>query len=76
MNWLGENGLSFAIAFTKADKQSKNATEKLIAEYWKILKNNWESFPAHIITSSVSGIGRDELIELIEIACSNYMDQQ
>jgi GTP-binding protein len=76
INWLGENGLSFSIAFTKADKQSKNATEKLIGEYWKVLKTSWEVFPNHIITSSVSGIGRDELIELIEIACSNYMEQQ
>lgn len=76
INWLGENGLSFTLAFTKADKQSKNATEKLLAEYWKLLKESWEVFPSHIITSSVSGMGRDELIESIEIACSNYMEQQ
>ncbi|MDB5273073.1 MAG: yihA [Chitinophagaceae bacterium] len=76
INWLGQNGLSFSLAFTKADKQSKNATEKLLAEYWKVLKESWEVFPSHIITSSVSGMGRDELIELIEIACSNYMEQQ
>jgi len=76
INWLGENGLSFTIAFTKADKQSKNATEKLIGEYWKVLKTSWEVFPNHVITSSVSGTGRDEMIEMIEIACSNYMEQQ
>lgn len=76
INWLGENSLSFSLAFTKADKQSKNATEKLVAEYWKVLKDTWEVFPTHVVTSSMSGLGRDELMELIEIACSNYMEQQ
>lgn len=66
IDWLGENGVPFAIVFTKADKLSKSAGEKMVAEYKKELLKNWETLPPTFITSSEKRTGRDELLDFIE----------
>lgn len=76
INWLGENGISFAITFTKADKQSKLGIKKLVDELWGTLKTTWEVFPDYIVTSSVTGLGMEDLQKHIEVACANYNAQE
>lgn len=76
INWLGENGISFTITFTKADKQSKLGVKKLIDELWKTLKTTWEVFPDYIVTSSITGEGSEDLEKHIELACTNYLSQE
>ncbi len=71
MEWLGENGVPFAIVFTKADKQSKGKTLSNVSSYLKVLKKQWEELPPHFVTSAETGFGRDELLAYIEeINCS------
>jgi len=65
INWLGEKGIPFSIVFTKADKQSKNKTQSAIAKYKKHLLKFWEELPHHVITSSVSSEGKDDLTNYI-----------
>ena len=76
INWLGENGISFTITFTKADKQSKLGLQKLVDELWESLKSTWEVFPEYIVTSAISGQGNDDLQKYIETACANYNEQE
>ncbi|MCR4613684.1 MAG: ribosome biogenesis GTP-binding protein YihA/YsxC [Bacteroidaceae bacterium] len=65
-NFLGENGVPFAIAFTKADKLSKIQIGSKVKAYLKQLEESWEELPPHFITSSTSGLGRDELLGYID----------
>ncbi len=66
MEWLGENGVPFAIVFTKVDKLSKGAAERNIEAYKQRLLEQWEELPPIFVTSSESGLGRQELLDYIE----------
>lgn len=69
MDWLGENGVPFAIIFTKADKLGPNAAQTHVEDYKKKLHEHWEDLPPIFITSSEKGKGRDELLDYIEEIC-------
>lgn len=66
MQWMGENAIPFSIVFTKADKLKPKAIERNINNYIQILLETWETAPKHFVTSSSSGIGREELLEYID----------
>ncbi len=66
LNWLGENGVPFAIVFTKADKLSKTAATRNVEDYKKRLLEHWEELPPIFVTSSESKSGRDELLDYID----------
>ena len=65
IQWLGENGVPFAIIFTKADKLGKSILAGNIATYKRRLLEEWEELPPIFVTSSESGMGRDELLQYI-----------
>ena len=52
INWLGEEGVPFAIVFTKADKLGPNAAAAKVEAYKKVLLENWEELPPIFLTSS------------------------
>jgi len=64
-NWLGEKGLSFALVFTKADKQSSIKTDQNIAKFRKALLTTFEAMPDYFVTSSENQTGRDEVLGFI-----------
>lgn len=61
MEWLGENGVPFAIIFTKADKQSIAKTRSNVNRYLNKLKEQWEELPPHFVSSSENKTGRKEI---------------
>ena len=63
---LGENGIPFAIVFTKADKLKTNEIMKNVAAYKKVLKDYWAELPMLFITSAETIRGKDEIVEYIE----------
>lgn len=65
-NWLGENGVPFAIVFTKLDKLSPTAAKNKVEEYKKELLKTWEELPPIFMSSSEKGIGRDEILDYID----------
>lgn len=65
LDFLGENGVPFAIVFTKADKLGPVAGERNVAEYKKELLKTWEELPPIFVTSSEKGSGRQELLDYI-----------
>lgn len=65
MAFLGENGIPFAIIFTKADKLGDSTLNKNITKYKKQLLKTWESVPTHFITSSETAIGREDVLNFI-----------
>lgn len=71
IGWLGENGIPFALVFTKADKQSTSKTQQYVNRFLDTMKEQWEELPPHFITSSEKKTGRKELLDYIDsINCS------
>lgn len=66
MQWLGENGIPFAIVFTKLDKLKAGEKKKNISKYCEELLATWEELPPIFITSSEDRRGRTELLAYIE----------
>jgi GTP-binding protein len=66
VQWLGENSIPFAIAFTKSDKLKQPKIQSNVAQFKRELKKTWESLPTMFVTSSETSIGRDELLAYIE----------
>ena len=62
---LGEKGIPFGIIFTKADKQGPEALERQILKNKGRLLEDWEELPPCFVSSSVKGIGKDEIINYI-----------
>ncbi|WP_291968037.1 ribosome biogenesis GTP-binding protein YihA/YsxC, partial [Maribacter sp.] len=51
MQWMGENGVPFAIIFTKADKLKPKAIERQVNQYLnKLTADMWEEAPPHFVT--------------------------
>ena len=65
MRWLGENQIPFSIVFTKADKLSKNELPIQIHNYIEEMLKYWEEMPKCFITSSSSGLGKDDILKYI-----------
>ena len=63
---LGENGVPFGIIFTKADKLSKTAAKNNVENICKALSKEWEELPPYFVTSSASGLGKDEVLGFID----------
>ncbi|MCI9284236.1 MAG: YihA family ribosome biogenesis GTP-binding protein [Muribaculaceae bacterium] len=65
-DWLGENGIPFAIVFTKLDKLGNDAGRRNVQRYCSRLLETWEELPPIFLTSSEDKRGREELLDYIE----------
>ncbi|MCQ2308888.1 MAG: ribosome biogenesis GTP-binding protein YihA/YsxC [Bacteroidales bacterium] len=63
---LGESQVPFVIIFTKADKLKKNQLINNIEAYKTRLLEEWEELPTMFVTSSESGLGKDDVLDFIE----------
>lgn len=66
MAWLGENGVPFAIVFTKGDKLGRVVLNDKVTKYKERLLEEWEELPPVFVTSSETKLGGEELTEYIE----------
>jgi len=66
IQWLGKEGVPFALVFTKADKLSKGRLAANVEAYKAKLHEEWEELPPIFVTSSEERMGRDELLGYIE----------
>lgn len=65
INNFGRWQLPFAIVFTKEDKLKPTEAKANIERYQIELTKSWEELPPLFITSSVSGAGKDEILNFI-----------
>jgi ribosome biogenesis GTP-binding protein YsxC/EngB len=65
LEWLGENGVPFAIVFTKTDKLGTGRLQLNINAYKEKLLETWEELPPLFVTSAEKGQGREELLNYI-----------
>lgn len=66
MQWLGEHQVPFCIIFTKADKLKPKAIERSIENYKTEMLQYWTEMPTYFISSSSTGLGREEILGYIE----------
>ncbi len=66
INNLGEWQIPFVIAFTKADKVSKNIANTNAKKFLTALSETWEELPLYFITSAEEKTGREEILQWIE----------
>lgn len=72
LNWCGEVGVPFAVAFTKADKQSKTQTEKNVRNFLNKLVEIFGETPDYFVTSAEKGQGKEELSGFIYELVSEF----
>ena len=68
---LGEKGIPFGLVFTKADKQGVTVTAAQVEKNKARLLEDWEELPPVFVTSSVSGVGKQELVDYIGTVLQN-----
>jgi len=66
IDWLGEQGLPFVLAFTKTDKISPVQVDKNIATFKRELSKSWDEIPPIFKTSANEKKGKDEILGFIE----------
>jgi GTP-binding protein len=66
MNNLGEQGIPFVIAYTKADKVGKVSFQKNVKIITTGLLEYWEELPTQFITSAETSEGQAEILKFIE----------
>lgn len=67
INWLGASSVPFCIVFTKADKLTNAKIQANVAVYKRKLSETWEDLPPMFITSSDSRLGREEVLDYIDM---------
>lgn len=65
MQWLGKKQIPFAIIFTKSDKLGSSTLHKNLLKYKKKLLQTWEYLPELFVSSSETGLGKQEILGLI-----------
>ena len=75
MSWMGEHQIPFCIIFTKADKLKPKALERNIEEYKAEMLQTWVEMPQYFVTSSASGLGKDEVLDFIESINDGFLQQ-
>ncbi|MDD4373410.1 MAG: ribosome biogenesis GTP-binding protein YihA/YsxC [Bacteroidales bacterium] len=65
INELGEAAIPFVIVFTKTDKQSNRKTIQNVTAFEKALSESWEELPKNILSSSLNGNGKEEILTVI-----------
>lgn len=66
INRLGENGIPFAVIFTKTDKVSKLKVSQNVEKFKAKMMESWEELPLFFLSSAEKGDGRDEILDYIE----------
>lgn len=66
IEFLGTHGVPLTIVFTKTDKEKQREVAANIRLMKEALAKQWETLPPMMLTSSLTGYGRDTLLDDIE----------
>jgi GTP-binding protein len=67
INKLGEWKRSFALVFTKADKNKPQATTRNVNLFMQTLEQNWAEPPQFFVSSALTKEGRTEILNSINM---------
>ena len=66
LEFLGSHGVPLTIVFTKSDKEKQREVMGNIKLMKQALAEQWDPLPPMVLTSSLTGYGRDTLLDQIE----------
>lgn len=66
ISWFGANQLPLVLVFTKSDKQSSLRLTNWMSNYEELLSKTWSQIPPAIVTSGITGSGREEILDYID----------
>ncbi len=72
---LGEQGIPFALIFTKADKVSSGKVQGNIQRMKNALAEEWEELPLMMTTSAETRLGKEAVLDYIESINQQYSPQ-
>ena len=72
MNELVDGQIPFAIIFTKGDKLGPVARQRQIDAYKNRLLEEWAGLPECLVSSSETGLGKEEILDFIETALEEF----
>lgn len=71
MEWLGVSQIPFSIIFTKSDKLRPVELEANLKAYEEKMFETWEVMPHYLVSSSETGLGKDEILTYIDSVNKN-----
>lgn len=72
---LGQSNIPFAIIFTKGDKQGPNALKAQVEKDKLQILEFWEELPPVFVSSSETGMGREEILDYIDSVLNSIKHQ-
>ena len=66
MEWLGISEIPFNIVFTKSDKLKTAELEANLKAYEEKMFETWEQMPGYFVSSSETGVGKEEILKFID----------
>ena len=72
---LGQSRIPFAIIFTKGDKNGPNALNAQIDKMKAQILELWEELPPTFVSSSETGLGREEILDYIDSVLKTLNEQ-
>jgi GTP-binding protein len=73
---LGEDGLPFAIVFTKSDKEKPGAVERNVNAFCDKLLEHFSELPNIFVTSAHNHMGREQVLKFVEVAIAEFKKQE
>jgi GTP-binding protein len=64
-SFAGKNGIPLCLVFTKADKQSALKSKATMDNFSSEMLKEWESLPLMILSSATSGLGREQILDVM-----------
>lgn len=74
INWLGSCGLPFVLILTKADKAKEHVVNQHVEAFQQSLLESWEDLPPMVLTSALTKMGREEVLQIITDANRVFND--
>lgn len=74
ISWCGQLELPVVLLFTKADKQSQSKTSENVHRFLDEMEKMFVEAPEFFVTSAITRVGREELIQFIEENVSEYYE--
>lgn len=75
VNQLGKWEVPFNIVFTKSDKENQRTVAANVKAFFEAMRKTWQFLPQHFVTSTEKKLGRDKMLQFIEDANKQYVEE-
>ncbi|HTN37948.1 MAG TPA: ribosome biogenesis GTP-binding protein YihA/YsxC [Arachidicoccus sp.] len=75
VNELGGWQIPFTLVFTKSDKEKPGVVKRNVELFLDTLRETWQFLPQVVVSSATKNLGRDELLDIIQLMNKNLMEE-